>query len=172
MIITLDELIQIMPYAKQRAATFLDGINQTMVEADISTKLRAASFLAQIGHESGQLRYVEEIASGAAYEGRLDLGNKFKGDGVRFKGRGLIQVTGRDNYMRCGIKLGLDLINDPLLLKLPINACRSAGWFWGTKNLNAIADTGDQVRVTKRVNGGTNGLDDRLALFAKAMKVL
>ncbi len=172
MIITLDQMIQIMPYAKQRAVSFLDGINQTMDEAEINSKIRAASFLAQIGHESGQLRYVEEIASGAAYEGRLDLGNKYKGDGIRFKGRGLIQVTGRDNYMRCGVALGLDLIKDPLLLKLPINACRSAGWFWGMKGLNAIADTGDQRRVTKKVNGGYNGLDDRLALFAKAMQVL
>ncbi len=172
MIITLDQLIKIMPYARQRAGFFLDGINETLDEANISTKLRVASFLSQIGHESGQLRYVEEIASGAAYEGRKDLGNIHPGDGVKFKGRGLLQVTGRANYILCGDYLGLDLINSPEQLKIPINACRSAGWFWATKNLNTLADSGDQTRVTRRINGGTNGLADRLALYAVAMKVL
>jgi putative chitinase len=172
MIITLDQLIQIMPYARQRAGFFLDGINDTLVEAEINNKVRVAAFLSQVGHESGQLRYVEELASGNAYEGRKDLGNTQPGDGRKFKGRGLLQVTGRANYALCGAALGLDLLNHPDLLKEPTNAVRSAGWFWSTHGLNLIADSGDQKRVTKRINGGYNGLDDRLALFAQAMKVL
>lgn len=172
MIITIDQLIHIMPYAKQRASFFIDGINQTMAEANISTRGRAASFLSQIGHESGQLRYTEEIASGAAYEGRKDLGNTQPGDGIRFKGRGLIQISGRYNYHACGDAMGIDLIAYPEKLKEPLNACRSAGWFWSTHGLNLLADSGDQVRVTRRVNGGINGLDDRIALYNVAMKVL
>jgi putative chitinase len=172
MAITLKQLQKIMPFAKARASLFLDPLNRAMDEFGIDTPARQASFLAQIGHESGQLRYVEEIASGRAYEGRADLGNTQPGDGVRFKGRGLIQVTGRTNYAKCGAALGLDLIGNPGQLAEAENACRSAGWFWETNGLNALADAGDQVRVTKRINGGTNGLADRLALFSAAQQVL
>lgn len=170
--LTVEQLIKIMPYAKARAATFVGPLNDAMREFDINTPARQASFLSQIGHESGQFRYVLELASGAAYEGRKDLGNTQPGDGVRYKGRGLIQITGRANYKACGAALGLDLIGYPELLEQPVNACRSAGWFWKTRGLNELADAGDQVRVTKRINGGTNGLDDRLALFGVARKVL
>lgn len=169
---TLDQLLKIMPKAGRRAAGFLDALNATMAEFSITTPARQASFLAQVGHESGQLLYVQELASGAAYEGRLVLGNAKPGDGVRFKGRGLIQITGRANYAACGAALGLDLIGTPALLEQPVNACRSAGWFWRAHGLNELADAGDQVRVTRRVNGGVNGLADRLALFAVAQRVL
>ncbi len=169
---TLEQLLKIMPYAKIRAVRFLDGINATMGEFDIDTPMRQASFLAQVGHESGQLLYVKELASGAAYENRKDLGNIFAGDGVRYKGRGLIQITGRINYAACGKALGLDLINTPEMLENPTFACRSAGWFWASHGLNALADAGDQTAVTRRINGGVNGLADRLALFAIARKVL
>jgi putative chitinase len=169
---TLDQLIQIMPYARARAPLFIDGINTAMDEFEINTPARQASFLAQIGHESGQLRYVQELASGAAYEGRADLGNTRPGDGVRYKGRGLIQITGRANYAACGAALGLDLISHPELLEQPVNACRSAGWFWDVKKLNVWADLGDQEKVTRRINGGINGLADRLALFDVAQQVL
>lgn len=169
---TLDQLIKIMPYARSRAAAFLAPLNAAMAEFCITTPARQASFLAQVGHESGQLQYVRELASGAAYEGRKDLGNTVVGDGIRFKGRGLIQVTGRANYKACGAALGLDLIAHPELLEQPVNACRSAGWFWKTHGLNELADAGDQVRVTRRVNGGTNGLADRMALFDVAQRVL
>lgn len=169
---TLEQLIKIMPYARSRASAFLAPLNAAMAEFGITTPARQASFLAQVGHESGQLRYVLELASGAAYEGRKDLGNTVAGDGIRFKGRGLIQITGRANYKACGSALGLDLIDHPELLEQPANACRSAGWFWKTRGLNEMADAGDQVRVTRRVNGGTNGLADRLALFAVAQRVL
>jgi len=170
--ITLEQLIAIMPYARQRAGFFLDSINETMDEAYINTVDRAASFLSQIAHESVQLRYVEEIASGEAYEGRIDLGNTEVGDGIKYKGRGLIQVTGRANYAACGDELCIDLINYPDMLKMPQYAARSAGWFWTSHNLNTLADTKDQRRVTKRVNGGYNGYNSRLAFYNKAMQVL
>lgn len=168
----LAQLLKIMPYAHDRAPDFLDSLNATMDEFEINTPARQAAFLSQIGHESGQLRYVRELASGAAYEGRVDLGNSEPGDGERFRGRGLIQITGRRNYIACGTALDVDCIEQPELLELPNNACRSAGWFWQTHGLNGLADAGDQVAVTRRVNGGTNGLADRLALFAVAERVL
>ena len=170
--LTLAQLLKIMPLARTRAVAFLDPLNAAMAEFSITTPARQASFLAQLAHESGQLVYVRELASGAAYEGRKDLGNVQPGDGVRFRGRGLIQVTGRSNYAACGKALGLDLLAQPALLEQAINACRSAGWFWQSRGLNALADAGDQVVVTRRINGGTNGLAERLAYFKVAQKVL
>ncbi|KAB8053140.1 glycoside hydrolase family 19 protein [Janthinobacterium rivuli] len=164
--------MQIMPLAGRRATLFLAPLNAAMAEFSIDTPLRQASFLAQVGHESGQLRYVRELASGAAYEGRADLGNVIAGDGVRFKGRGLLQVTGRANYAACGVALGLDLLAAPQLLEQTMFACRSAGWFWQSRGLNRLADAGDQERVTRRINGGVNGLAERLALYVAARKVL
>lgn len=169
---TLDQLIKIMPYARARAQTFLAPLNAAMAEFGITTPARQASFLAQVGHESGQLRYVLELASGAAYEGSKDLGNTDAGDGIRFKGRGLIQITGLANYKACGAGLRLDLVSHPELLEQPVNACRSAGWFWMPRGLNELADAGDQMKVTRRIKGGTNGLADRLALFEVAKRVL
>jgi putative chitinase len=170
--VNLDQLIKIMPYARKRAGDFLAPLNAAMAEYGITTPARQAAFLAQVGHESGQLQYVRELASGDAYEGRADLGNNQPGDGRRYRGRGLIQVTGRANYAACGAALGLDLVAQPELLEQPVNACRSAGWFWAAHGLNELADAGDQVRITKRINGGTNGLADRLALFEVAQRVL
>ena len=170
--LTLQQLITIMPNARAKAGIFLSALNAAMAEFGINTPARAASFLAQLAHESGQLVYVRELASGAAYEGRKDLGNTKPGDGVRFRGRGLIQITGRTNYTACGKALGLDLLAQPALLEQTVNACRSAGWFWQSRGLNALADAGDQVAVTRRINGGTNGLAERLAYFQLAQKVL
>ena len=170
--LTLSQLLAIMPLARTRAAAFLGPLNAAMVEFGITTPARQASFLSQVGHESGQLRYVRELASGQAYEGRADLGNVRAGDGVRFRGRGLLQVTGRANYAACAKALGLDLLAQPELLEQTVNACRSAGWFWQTRGLNALADAGDQERVTRRINGGVNGLAERLALYREARKVL
>ena len=172
MTLTLQQLITIMPNARAKAGIFLPALNAAMAEFDINTPARQASFLAQLAHESGQLLYVRELASGAAYEGRKDLGNVQPGDGVRFRGRGLIQVTGRTNYAACGKALGLDLLAQPALLEQTVNACRSAGWFWQSRGLNALADAGDQVAVTRRINGGTNGLAERLAFFKVAQRVL
>ena len=170
--LTLQQLITIMPNARTKAGIFLPALNAAMLEFGITTPARQASFLAQLAHESGQLVYVRELASGAAYEGRKDLGNTQPGDGMRFRGRGLIQVTGRTNYAACGKALGLDLLAKPEMLEQTVNACRSAGWFWQSRGLNALADAGDQVAVTRRVNGGANGLAERLALFKVAQRVL
>ena len=172
MTLTQQQLITIMPNARAKAGIFLPALNAAMLEFGITTPARAASFLAQLAHESGQLLYVRELASGAAYEGRRDLGNVQPGDGVRFRGRGLIQVTGRTNYTACGKALGLDLLAKPEMLEQTVNACRSAGWFWQSRGLNALADAGDQVALTRRINGGTNGLAERLAFFKVAQKVL
>lgn len=171
--ITAAQLLRIMPFAGQRrVATFIAPLWAAMAEFGINTPARQASFLSQIGHESGQLQYVRELASGDAYEGRRDLGNTMAGDGRRYRGRGLIQITGRANYAACGAALGLDLLATPELLEQPVSACRSAAWFWKRNGLNELADAGDQVRVTRRINGGTNGLAERLALFEVAKKVL
>lgn len=144
---------------------YTDYLNQYMEEFEINTIQRKQFFLAQIGHESGQLRYCEEIASGAAYEGRADLGNTEKGDGVKFKGRGLIQITGRNNYFKLSRAFSVNFIVTPEPLKDPKYAVKSACWFWKTNDLNEIADVGDFKKVTKRINGGYNGLDDRLKLL-------
>ncbi|WP_440974356.1 glycoside hydrolase family 19 protein [Pseudomonas koreensis] len=169
---TLQQLIDILPLARKHAPLFIEHLNHTMFEFGINNIVRRAAFIAQIGHESGQLRYLRELASGDAYEGRGDLGNIYPGDGQRFKGRGLIQVTGRFNYDACGKSLGLDLISHPQLLEQPEHACRSAGWFWDLKKLNALADTGDFLNLTRRINGGLNGLNERRAFFNKALEVL
>lgn len=174
---TLAELIRIMPYARPKAGIFLPYLNAAMVEFEINTKQRRASFLAQIGHESGHLQYTRELASGAAYDtGELAkrLGNtpEADGDGQRWKGHGLIQVSGLTNHMACAKYFGIPLDKVAAWLETPEGACRSAGWFWKTHGLNGLADAGDQRAVRKRVNGGYNGLDKTLELFAVAMKVL
>jgi putative chitinase len=166
------ELLQIYPFAKTRVEVFAPLLTQVMSEFTIDTPKRQAAFLAQVGHESGQLRYTEEIASGEAYENRDDLGNSQPGDGKRFKGRGLIQVTGRANYRACGMVLGLDLLATPGRLAEPELAVRSAGWFWATNELNRYADSDHFGSLTKRVNGGYNGLDDRIVLWLAARRVL
>lgn len=175
--ISTQQLIQIMPMARQRAGLFIAPLNAAMGEFDIDTPARIAAFLAQVGHETKQLLFQRELASGAAYDtGRLaiQLGNtpEADGDGQRYKGRGLIQITGRRNYQLCGFALHLDLIAQPELLEQPEYACRSAAWFWHNANLNALADQGDFDRITKKINGGQNGRDERRALWATAKKVL
>jgi putative chitinase len=170
--VTLSELKEIMPYAGKRAEAFLEPLNDAMAEFEIDTPLRQAAFLAQIAHESGSLRYVKEIASGAAYEGRSDLGNTEEGDGIRFKGRGLVQITGRANYAQCSAALGLPLLEQPELLEETVNACRSAAWFWDSRGLNELADAGEFRMITKRINGGYNGLEDRRSYYNRARDVL
>lgn len=172
--ITLEQLKKIIPNAGPRAGVFLGPLNDAMTEAGIDTPAREAAFLAQIAHESGSLRYVREIADGKAYEGRTDLGNTQPGDGPRFKGRGLIQITGRANYRSCSLALFGDerLLDHPEQLEDVTPACRSAAWFWKSRGLNALADTGAFKSITKAINGGLNGYDDRLAYFQRATGVL
>ena len=170
--ITIQQLKLIMPFAGKRRETFLAPLNTTMLSYTINTPLRQAAFLAQLAHESGSLRYVKELASGEAYEGRTDLGNVAEGDGVKYKGWGLIQITGRSNYQACGSALGLDLLNHPELLEQPLEACLSAGWFWQSRRLNELADNKEFKKITKRINGGYNGYEDRLKYYNIALKVL
>ena len=166
--ITEDKLKRIVPFAKH-TDLIIEPLNDSMRTYCIQdTPIREAMFIAQVAHESGSFRYVQEIASGAAYEGRADLGNTEPGDGTRFKGRGYIQITGRANYKSCGEALGLDLVQHPDLLETIPNACRSAAWFWYMKGLNQIADKGDFLTVTKRINGSTNGYKDRLEFYERA----
>jgi len=174
--ITEQQLLQILPNAGRQAGVFVSALNTAMNRYGIVGNARAAAFIAQVGHESGQLRWVREIwgptAQQAGYEGRADLGNTVKGDGSKYRGRGLIQVTGRANYKACGDALGLDLISNPELLEQPQHAAMSAAWFWSTRGLNTLADQGEFVKITRRINGGLTGQGDRQALYDKALEVL
>ncbi|MBD2177409.1 glycoside hydrolase family 19 protein [Pseudanabaena sp. FACHB-1998] len=171
-LITREQLFAIAPIAdRDRLSQLLPHLNTSMQRYEINTPLRKAHFLSQTAHESDGFNTNEEYASGAAYEGRRDLGNTKSGDGVRFKGRGLIQVTGRSNYAECGQALGVDLINNPQRLGDFELACLSAGWYWDTRNLNAYADQDDVLRITRIINGGLNGLEDRQAYLARAKRV-
>lgn len=176
MSITQQQLLQVLPNAGPVAGVFVPLLNAAMGHYQIVGTKRVAAFIAQIGHESGQLKYVKEIwgptAAQAKYEGRKDLGNTVAGDGSKYRGRGLIQITGRANYMACGEALGIDLIKQPELLEKPQHACMSAAWFWTTKGLNTLADADQFDRITRRINGGQNGAADRQALYARALKVL
>lgn len=134
---------------------------QAMRAARITTQARASMFLAQVLHESGRLRYFEEIADGSAYEGRLDLGNTRPGDGRRYKGRGPIQLTGRANYRAAGAALRLPLEAKPELASQHSIGWQIAAWYWDTRGLNALADRGQFTEITRRINGGLNGLADR-----------
>ena len=174
--ITTQQLLQILPNAGQSAGVFVSALNTAMNHYQIVGLKRMAAFIAQIGHESGQLKYVKEIwgptKAQAKYEGRADLGNTVKGDGSKYRGRGLIQITGRANYEACGEALALDLINQQELLEKPQHACMSAAWFWASRGLNTLADEGQFDKITRRINGGQNGAVDRQALYDKALKVL
>jgi putative chitinase len=133
----------------------------------MESELRLAHFMAQLVHESGSFRYMEEIASGQAYEGRADLGNTEPGDGKRFKGRGPIQITGRANYRTFGRKIGIDIERHPEIAAIPSIGLHLALEYWKDRKLNERADADDVVGITKRINGGTNGIEDRKAHLAK-----
>ena len=127
----------------------------------LDNSLRLIHFLAQLAHESGNFKYMEEIASGAAYEGRKDLGNVMSGDGVKFKGRGPIQLTGRANYRRYGQQLGIDFESNPEIVAIPSIGLLVACKFWSDNDLNVVADRDDVTTITRRINGGLNGFEDR-----------
>lgn len=184
MTLTFPELNALMREAgPSRVLDFLDPLNAAMEEFGITTAKRQRHFLAQVAHESGELRYLREIADGKAYEGREDLGNTELGDGPRFRGWGLIQTTGRKNTRLVSLALYGDerLVNDPSLIDPPSIelACRSAGYFWKTGaglnlgrralahgvpegcDLNELADRDDLTGITLAVNGGLNGMAER-----------
>jgi len=165
--ITKELIIGVMPNA-QNLDIILPFLIDSCTKYEINTPKRENCFLAQIAVESGEFRYLKEIASGAAYEGRADLGNVDPGDGVKYKGRGLIQITGKANYQLISNDFGVDFINSPELLETPQYATQSACWFWNSKSLNRLADIDDFVHITKRINGGTNGLIAREDYWQKA----
>ena len=180
---------------------WLDPLNQTFAKYDINTALRQAAFIGQCQHESNNFRTLEENLHYSAdglmrtwpsrfpsadvaqqyannpekiankvYAGRM--GNTEEGDGWKFHGRGLIQLTGRENYDNCGKGIGAVLADKPQLLVGPYYACMSAGWFWNKKGLNDLADKRDYPEMTKRINGGLLGLADRIAKIDKAKEIL
>lgn len=197
-----DQIVRIMACSQALADKYCYPLNACFEKYGINTRLRISSFLAQVGHESGRLsqvvenlnysadalrrtwpsRFMSELAMQVArqperianivYGGRM--GNLEPGDGWKYRGRGLIQITGRDNYAACSKALFGDdrLLRNPELLEQPEWACMSAAWFWDSRGLNSLAGKGDIVGVTKKINGGTNGLEDRKALYEKALKVL
>lgn len=174
--IIVQQLLLILPNAGSVAGVFVPVLNAAMNRYQIAGPKRIAAFIAQIGHESGQLNYLKEIwgltAGQVKYQGRKDLGSTVAGDGSKYRGRGLNQITGRANYMACGEGLGLDLIKQPELLEKPKHACMSAAWSWAIRGLNTLADAGQFDRITRRINDGQNGAADRQALYARALKVL
>ncbi|WP_110947430.1 glycoside hydrolase family 19 protein, partial [Pseudomonas bohemica] len=171
--INAQQLLQILPNARQVAGVFVPALNTAMGKYQIVTPARIAAFIAQVGHESAQLtvlvenlnysadalrktwpsRFSESLAAEYArkpeqianitYASRMGNGAPASGDGWKYRGRGLIQITGKDNYRKCGDALALDLINSPELLEQPQHAAMSAAWFWSVNGLNSLADTGD-----------------------------
>ena len=189
-LISKEQLKAILVGAKdERIDTYFVPLNNCLNHYEINTPLRMAHFIAQVAHESGSFRYNEEIwsnpklnAQGIAtngaswqlrYEGRKDLGNTQPGDGYRFRGRGLIQLTGRSNYAKYAQFLNRDLTSgtNPDLVGQPDLAVDAAGWFWNSRKLNDYADRDDVLSITKRINGGTNGLDDRKNFLKRAKNV-
>lgn len=160
---------------KERCVLFAALLAEIMPIWTINTPERQAMFIAQVLHESGEFRYLVELG-GNAYLAKYDtgrlaamLGNtpEADGDGQLYKGRGLIQVTGRENYQKCGQALKLPLIKYPELLENPRHAVASACWFWFSRNLNKWADAGAFTSCTKAINGGLNGLEDRKEYWAR-----
>ena len=147
-----------MPNAGSRADTYLPIINGWADHFHINTPLRMAHYIAQIAHESGELRYTKELASGKAYEGRKSLGNTQPGDGVRFKGRGLIQITGRANYSAYANYCGFDVVRCPELLERPLGATKSSMWVFQKFGCNDLADQDNLKTIRRKINGGYNGL--------------
>lgn len=188
-----------------RIGEWYDSICEILPDYEIASPLRIAAWLAQVGHESGDLKFmVENLNYGAkglrgvfgkyfptddianhyqrqpemianrVYSNRMGNGPENSGDGWKFRGRGLIQITGRDNYLRCSQMLYGDnrLLDEPDLICEPDGAIRSACWFWNSRNLNDLADVQDIKEITRKINGGYNGLDDRVMRYERALQVL
>lgn len=178
--LTEKQLLQILPEAGAKAAAYLPHLLAAMAHRQINNQRRIAAFLAQIGHESGSLRYAREIwgptEAQKRYDTRTDLGNtpELDGDGKLYRGRGLIQITGRRNYQLVSLILFGDerLLTQPELLEEPQHASESAAWYWMSQGLNELADQGQFRLITKRINGGLNGYQDRLKLYTRAREVL
>lgn len=205
--ITEQQLLQILPNARPVAGVFVPALNRAMARWKIDSRVRQAAFLAQVGHESGQLRSLVENLNYSAealvrtwparfstqssatyarqpekianrvYGGRMGNGPEACGDGWRFRGRGLLQVTGRSSYRSAGAGLGLPLEAQPEMLEQPEQAAQSAAWWWALHGLNELADAGRIQDIGSIINTGApgrvpNGAADRQALYERALKVL
>jgi putative chitinase len=191
--ITPEQLKAIVPnISKDSLATYVPLLNEILPKWEISTPQRIQMFIAQVAHESGSFKYTREIASGNAYEGRQDLGNVFPGDGKKFKGKGLIQITGRSNHQSCSLALFGDnrLLTNPDILATPHYALESACWYWKTRGLNELCDrpedweksilrkdgqtkTYTKVQwITRKINGGLNGIGEREEFYERAREAL
>ena len=175
---TEEQLKKISPsISSKNLEIYTPLLNKWMPYYSINTKLRQSAFIAQILHESGSLNYTSEIASGAAYDtGKLaeKLGNtpQKDGDGQKYKGRGLIQITGKNNYSEISKAFNVDFVSNPTLLSEPNYAVQSACWWWWNRKLNSLADNKSFLSITKIINGGKNGLSERISLYNKALCVL
>ena len=195
-----DQLAQILP-GNPYVEHWTDALNKILPDYDITTPQRVAAFLAQTAHESGgysalhenlnytaqslcrvwpshftadiadQYAHNPERIANRAYAGRMGNGDEASGDGWNFCGRGLLQVTGRVNYQAFADSLQMNIADVPAFLQTFEGAVQSACWFWENNNLNAYADSGDFVTMTKKINGGTLGLDDRQHRYLQAMQV-
>ena len=173
--ITREMIKAIAPNSKEAIIGPLVGyLNKYMPDEkyQVNTYLRVCHFLAQAAHEAASFRTLQEYASGAAYEGRKDLGNTHRGDGVRYKGRGIFQLTGRANYKRIGDLIGMDLENNPELAESPEVSVLTALEYWKSRGLNVFADRDDVRTITYRINGGYNGLDDRISYLKKCKQII
>ena len=175
--ITAQQLSTSMQCPLARANKWVDSLNFAMQKYEINTPMRIAHFLAQIGHESGRLLFVRELASGKDYDtGRKakNLGNtpEADGDGQKYKGRGLIQITGLSNYKAVSKALCVDFVTNPELLEQPQYATLSAAWFWHSRKLNELAERDWLLRITKIINGGHNGIANRRLILTTSKQAL
>ena len=171
--ITPQILIAIAPQANRSLVTDLaPHLDHYCQNYQINTLLRLDHFLGQAAEETAGFRTLVEYASGREYEGRRDLGNTEQGDGARFKGRGIFQLTGRANYASMSTKLGIDLVGNPDLAATPQVAVQTACEYWVSRNLSPLADADDLEGITRRINGGTNGIQDREIFTNRADNVL
>lgn len=179
--VTVEQLRQIAPrLTEAKAREYLPLLMAAAAEAEITTFNRFTMFLANLLHESGEFRYMTELWGPTSAQKRYEppstlakrLGNTERGDGFRYRGRGVIQVTGRDNYRQAGKALGIDLESDPDKAAQPATAFRIAGWYWTKNNINRLCDKNDFHAVVKAINGGYNGLADRTAYLEDAIEVL
>lgn len=182
--------------------SWLEPLQTTFDKYKIDTPQRQACFIGQCAYESANFTALEENlhyradtlirvwpthftyamalecaqnpekVANIAYADRMGNGNAASGDGWKYHGRGLIQLTGKNAYAACGTALGVDLLTDPDIAKTPDMACLTAGWFWDSRGLNALSDSEGYEQMTKRINGGTLGLGSRIALIEKAIKVI
>lgn len=179
--LTDGQLAQICPkLVAAKLQSYLPHLNRALQTYRVDSMSRSAAFVAQLAHESGEFRWMEEIWGPTDAQRRYEppgtlaarLGNTQRGDGKLFKGRGPIQITGRFNYAKFGARLGIDLVSQPALAATPEVAFATAGLYWQSNGLNELADAQNFVAITRKINGGTNGLADRQRYYALAQRVL